>query len=89
MVVARARLNHLDADAYAQCFKAIFDQVAEDHPTFKLGESLIGIIADWSDQQAKGLEKAIGEPLAQEMLKSCQARYVCVKSLDFMIYILL
>ena len=71
MVVARVRLNCLDADAYAQCFKAIFHHAGKDHPTFRIGKSLTGIIADWSDQQAKGLEKAVGEPLAQEILKGC------------------
>lgn len=50
-------VNSLDADAYAQCFKTIFHHAGKDHPTFKIGKSLIGIIADWSDQHAKGLEK--------------------------------
>ncbi len=56
MVVARVRLNRIDTDAYAQCFKAIFDAVSKDHPMFKIGVSLNGIIADWS---ANDLEIAI------------------------------
>ena len=72
MVVARVRLNRIDTNAYAQCFKAIFDAVAKEHPMFKIGESLNGIIADWSDQQAKGLEIAIGKTVANEILKGCQ-----------------
>lgn len=72
MVVARVRLNRIDTDAYAQCFRAIFEAVASDHPTFKIGESLTGIIADWSDQQANGLEIAVGKTLATEILKGCQ-----------------
>ena len=71
MVVPRAQLNCLDADTYAQCFKTIFHNAGKDHTTFKIGKSLIGMIADWSDQQAKDLEKAIGEPLALEMLEGC------------------
>ena len=72
MVVARVRLNRIDAEAYAQCFRAIFEAIANDHPTFKIGESLTGIIADWSDQQANGLEIAVGKALADEILKGCQ-----------------
>ena len=70
--MARVRLNRLDTDAYAQCFRGIFEQVGKDHPTFKVGLSLTGIIADWSDQQASGLEKAVGESVAKAILKGCQ-----------------
>lgn len=72
MVVARIRLNRLDTDAYAQCFEAIFDQVKKDDPTFKVGDTLTGIIADWSDQQASCLDRAVGKSLAGEILKGCQ-----------------
>ena len=72
MVVARVRLNRIDTDAYAQCFRAIFNQVSEDHPTFKVGQTLTGIIADWSDQQANGLAKVVGKSIADEILKGCQ-----------------
>ncbi len=72
MVVVRVRLNRIDTDAYAQCFKAIFDAVSKDHPMFKIGVSLNGIIADWSDQQANGLDIAIGKTMANEILKGYQ-----------------
>ena len=72
MVVSRVRMNHLDANSYAQCFKAIFEQTDEDHPSFKVGESLTGIIADWSDQQVSGLEMVIGKSKAGSILKGCQ-----------------
>ncbi len=39
---------------------------------FKIGVSLNGIIADWSDQQANGLEIAIGKTMANEILEGCQ-----------------
>ena len=71
MVVSRVRMNHLDANSYAQCFKAIFEQTDEDHPSFKVGESLTGIIADWSDQQVNGLEMVIGKSKAGSILKGC------------------
>ena len=79
MIVARVRLNRIDTDAYAQCFRAIFEQVTEDHPTFKIGQSLTGIIADWSDQQANGLVKVVGKPMANEILKGCQVYIIDLK----------
>lgn len=72
MVVARVCLNQINTDAYAQCFKAVFQQVAEDHPTFQVGHSLTGIIADWSDQQVNGLIKVVGKSVADSVLKGCQ-----------------
>ena len=72
MVVAHLRLNQINTDAYAQCFKAVFWKVAEDHPTFEVGHSLTGIIADWSDQQVSGLIKMVGNSVADSVLKGCQ-----------------
>ena len=66
MVVACVRLNHINTDAYAQCFEAVFQQVSEDHPTFKV---VTGIIADWSDQQVNGLAKTVGKSTADNILK--------------------
>ena len=74
MVVARVRLNRIDTDAYAQCFKT---RVKDDHPTFQIGQSLTGIIADWSDQQVNGLTKAVGKPIADVILKGCQVCNIC------------
>ena len=80
MVVACIRMNCIDAEAYAQCFRAMFEIVAEDHPTFKVGESLTGVIADWADQQAKGLEMAVGKSLSEEILKGCQVANIFITS---------
>ena len=76
MVVSHVRMNHIDVNAYARCFRAIFEQAGEDHPSFKVGESLIGIIADWSDQKVNGLEMVIGKSTAESILKGCQVRMV-------------
>ena len=54
--MARIRLNKLDAVAYATCFGALFQKVKELHPDFVVGETLVGILADWSDTQVKGLK---------------------------------
>jgi len=72
MVVSRVRMNQIDANAYAQYFKAIFEQTSEDHPSFKVGDSLVGIIADWSNQQVNGLEMVTGKSIAESILKGCQ-----------------
>ncbi|XP_065905167.1 uncharacterized protein [Dysidea avara] len=76
MVVSHVRMNHIDVNAYARCFRAIFEQAGEDHPSFKVGESLIGIIADWSDQKVNGLEMVIGKSTAESILKGCQLHFI-------------
>ena len=76
--MARVRLNKLDSKAYEQAFRATFDQVKEDHPEFMVGQTLKGIVLDWSDTQQKGLEKAVGKDIANSVVKGCQ---VCTKVL--------
>ena len=58
--MASIRLNKLDAATHATCFGALFRKVKELHPQFVVGETLVGILADWSDTQQKGLEDTIG-----------------------------
>ena len=72
MIVARVRLNKLDATAYSTCFSALFRKVKELHPEFDVGKMLQGILADWSDTQLKGLEDAIGEENVNKVMKGCQ-----------------
>ena len=36
----------------------------------------MGIIVDWSDAQAKGLRLAIGEDMANKLLKGCQVHWI-------------
>ena len=84
MVVARVWLNRLDAVAYTTCFTVLFHKVQELCPTFVIGESLIGIIADWSDTQIKGLEGAIGKEIVAKVMKGCQVSYqVCVPNMCY------
>jgi len=71
-VVARVRMNKLDAHAYQCAFEAIFDQVKRNYPEFRVGKSLKCIITDWSDTQLKGLRATIGEDVTSEVLKGCQ-----------------
>lgn len=66
-------MNKLDAAAYTCAFKAIFECAKKSCPNFGVGKSLNGVIADWSDAQLQGLQGAIGEDLANKMMKGCQA----------------
>ena len=44
------------------------------HPEFAIGNSMKGIITDWSDTQLKGIQAAIGEGNANQIVKGCQVR---------------
>lgn len=59
MVVARVHLNRLDTHAYTECFRMLFATVKKDHTKFAVGESLLGDITDWSDQQINGLAEVV------------------------------
>ena len=58
-VVARMRGNKESSEFYRLAFKLMFDTCYKEHPKFKVGESLKGIIVDWSDTEAKGLCEVI------------------------------
>lgn len=74
-VVARVRMNHLTANAYRQAFGAMFETVQSSHLEFKVGETLKGIILDWSDQQLSGLEAAVRKEAAENVTKGCQVHF--------------
>ena len=59
IVVSRVRMNKQDHQAYCLGFKNTFQQCASNHFSFKVGESLIGIVIDWSDSEIRGLSKAV------------------------------
>lgn len=67
-------MNKLDATSYTHAFNAIFSKVKEVYPTFEVGKTLKGIIADWSDVQLQGLRRAIGEEKTDQVVKGCQVR---------------
>lgn len=73
IVVACVRLlNRLDAHSYTECFRMLFATVKKDHTKFAVGESLLGVITDWSDQQINGLAEVVGEKAADGVVKGCQ-----------------
>ena len=75
MVIARIRLNKQSADAYALAIKKVFSKCESDCDTFCIGETLLGIIIDWSDAEILGLKQAIGESKAQSLLRGCKVHW--------------
>lgn len=74
-VVARVRLDRLTAEAYEHCFKSVFATAKETYPQFEVGKTLLGVILDWSDQQIKGLEGAVGKETAAMVAKGCRVHF--------------
>ena len=52
-----------------------FQHCSSVHPSFKPGESLLGIVIDWSDSEVRGLPEAVGESLAKSPLKGCHVHW--------------
>ena len=42
------------ASCVSNCLKAVFQKVKELNPSFTVGETLLGILADWSDTWERG-----------------------------------
>lgn len=74
-VVARMRANKENADLYKKTFELMFKFCHKDHPNFKVGKTLKGIIVDWSDTEAKGLREVIGDELAGKVLRGCNVHW--------------
>jgi len=53
IVVCQIQVTSQSVQAYALCKK--------DHPNFTVGESLVGVVVDWSDAQCNGLRLALGK----------------------------
>ncbi len=78
MVVARVRMDKLDAPAYTAVFRAIFSSVKSEYSDFEVGKTLKGIVADWSDTQLLGLSNAVGKDVADNVMKGCQVNNYCM-----------
>ena len=74
-VVARMRSNKEDANFYKKAFELMFHTCHSDHSQFKVGDTLKGIIIDWSDTEAKGLREVVGEKVADKILKGCNVHW--------------
>ena len=53
-------------------FGKIFGMAKSDCSEFEVGTTLRGIVIDWSDAEADGLRKAVGDIVANRLLKGCQ-----------------
>ena len=51
--------------------RALFHKVKKAHPEFVVGETLKGMLADWSDTQLKGLEGAVRDDTVKKVMKGC------------------
>ena len=73
MIVCRIHLTTQTHEGYALCFRLMFDRCKKECPSFQLGKTLVGIVVDWSDV---GLRDAVGEKLANQLLKGCQIHWM-------------
>ena len=64
-----------DVNFYKKVFELMFQFCHKDHPKFKVGDTLRGIIVDWSNTEAKGLREAIGDKIADSVLKGCNVHW--------------
>lgn len=71
-IVSRVRMDKQGANAHALAFKKTFDKCKAEHPVFKLGETLLGVVVDWSDVEILGLGQAVGKELATTLLCGCK-----------------
>ena len=53
MVIGRIRMNKQDSNAYALAFRKLFSKIQADHPHYSVGETLLGLVVDWSDAQSR------------------------------------
>ena len=74
-VVARMRGNKEDTNFYKKAFELVFHYCRKDHPKFKVGDTLKGIIVDWSDTETKGLREVVGDKIADSVLKGCNVHW--------------
>ena len=81
VIVCRIHLTKQTHEGYALCFRLMFDRCKKEFPSFELGKTLLGktllgIVIDWSDAEAQGLRDAVGEELANQLLKGCQVHWM-------------
>ena len=76
MVVCRIRITKQTKGVYAHCFRLMFDRCKKGNPEFCIGKTLLGIIIDWSDGEADGLQLAVGEEMANTLLKGCKVHWI-------------
>ena len=76
-VVSRVCMNKEGAKAYVLAFKRSFQKCQEDYPSFSPGETLVGVVTDWSDAEIQGLGQAVGHETAGRLLRGCKVHWCC------------
>ena len=71
----RTRSNKEDANFYKKAFELMFQVCQKDYQNFKVGNTLRGIVIDWSDTEAKGLREVVGDKTADSILKGCNVHW--------------
>ena len=54
----------------------MFRMCHDRYLNFKVGETLKGVIMDWSDAEARGLREAVGDETAESILRGCNVHYI-------------
>ena len=75
MVVSRVRMDQQTAAAYGLAYSKMFAKCKSMYPTFQPGETLLGIVVDWSDAVIKGLGFALGKEKAMAILRGCKVHW--------------
>lgn len=55
-------------------FKKMFAKASTD-ANFKFGSTLLGVVTDWSDAEINGLKLAVGQDVAEKLLKGCSVHW--------------
>lgn len=69
MVIGQVRLDKQNKEAYSLAFKKILERCSSIREDFEVGQTLLGIITDWSDAEINGLEAVVGHAKVMEILK--------------------
>ena len=76
MIVARVWLDQQNATAYGLGFKKLFEQCKQADTNFTIGETLLGVVTDWSDAEINGLRDVIGLETASKLLRGCKVHWL-------------
>ena len=61
-------MNKQSGKVFAEAIREAFKACTGELPTFKDGQNIKGITADFSDAEAKGFRKFLGEEVANKLL---------------------
>ena len=53
----------------------MFEKCRSANENFELGQTLQGIVTDWSDAEIRGFKTAVGKNMAEKLLKGCKVHW--------------